>query len=68
MDHQIDQFSPEKYVTLWLSATQEDLMINGKSLKKEVGIFCNFIKLIKLFMYFIILMIFYLTKHVYLIT
>ena len=31
-------------------------MINGKSLKKEVGIFCNFIKLIKLlvklFMYF----------------
>jgi hypothetical protein len=44
----IYQFSPEKYVTLWLrshqsadcliNATQEDLMINGKSQKKEVGI------------------------------
>ena len=52
----IDQFSPEKYVTLWLRSHQSaenkrntgDLMINGKSLKKEVGIFCNFIKLIKL--------------------
>ena len=27
-------------------------------MKKEVGIFCNFIKLIRLFMYFTILMIF----------
>ncbi len=66
----IDKFSPEKYLTLWLRSHQlaENKRNTGRPndkreiTKKKVGIFCNFKKLIKLliklFMYFTILMIF----------